>query len=98
MIPADSEDIRKEFTVLENELSTYNPELASKQKILAITKCDMLDQDLMQEMQKELPNQIQTIFISSVSGFGIPELKDLIWEELNKEIHNLTEVVHRPMD
>ncbi|MEA4975127.1 MAG: GTPase ObgE [Paludibacter sp.] len=97
MIPADSEDIRKEFQVLLNELKTYNPELSTKQRILAITKCDMLDEELMEQMKAELPEGIRTVFISSVSGLGIMELKDLIWEEINKESNKIVEFVHRPM-
>lgn len=97
MIPADSEDIRKEYQVLLNELKTYNPELSTKQRILAITKCDMLDEELMEQMKAELPEGIRTVFISSVSGLGIMELKDLIWEEINKESNKIVEFVHRPM-
>lgn len=97
MIPADSEDIRKEYQVLLNELKTYNPELSTKQRILAITKCDMLDEELMEQMKAELPEGLRTVFISSVSGLGIMELKDLIWEEINKESNKIVEFVHRPM-
>ncbi len=97
MIPADSEDIKKEYQILLNELKTYNPELSSKQRILAITKCDMLDEELTEQMKAELPEGIRTVFISSVSGLGIMELKDLIWEELNKESNKIVEFVHRPM-
>ncbi len=97
MIPADSEDIRKEYQVLLNELKTYNPELSTKQRILAITKCDMLDEELMEQMKAELPEGIRTVFISSVSRLGIMELKDLIWEEINKESNKIVEFVHRPM-
>lgn len=97
MIPADSEDIRKEYQVLLNELKTYNPELSTKQRILAITKCDMLDEELTEQMKAELPEGIRSVFISSVSGLGIMELKDLIWEELNKESNKIVEFVHRPM-
>ena len=97
MIPADSQDIRKEYQVLLNEINTYNPELAAKQRILAITKCDMLDEELIEQMKAELPEGIRAVFISSVSGLGIMELKDLIWEELNKESNKIVELVHRPM-
>ena len=97
MIPADSEDIKKEYQILLNELKTYNPELSSKQRILAITKCDMLDEELTEQMKAELPEGIRAVFISSVSGLGIMELKDLIWEELNKESNKIVEFVHRPM-
>ncbi|MDX9747829.1 MAG: GTPase ObgE [Paludibacter sp.] len=97
MIPADSDDIRREYDILLNELRTYNPELMDKQKVLAITKCDMLDELMMQQMRAELPEDIETVMISSVTGLGIQELKDMLWTELNKEVVHLQEVVHRPM-
>jgi GTPase len=98
MIPADSDDIVKEYDVLLNELKQYNPELVDKQRILAITKCDMLDEELISELKKEIPNNIQTIFISSITGLGISELKDLIWTEINKESNKVVEITHRPME
>ncbi len=98
MIPADSEDTQKEYDILLNELLSYNPELAEKQRILAISKCDMLDEDLMEEMKTELPKDIQSIFISSISGLGIMQLKDLIWKELNSDANKVTEWVHQPME
>ena len=97
MIPADSPDIRREFEILLNEIQTYNPELISKQRILAITKTDMLDDELIGQMKAELPEKIKTVFISSVAGTGIMELKDIIWEELNKESNKIVEISHRPM-
>lgn len=98
MIPADSKDIREEYGILLNELEKYNPELLDKQRILAITKCDMLDAELLEELRNELPEDIKSVFISSVSGLGITELKDLIWEELNKESNKVIEISHRPLD
>lgn len=98
MIPADTDDIVKEYNILLNELKQYNPELVGKQRILAITKCDMLDDELTEEMKKLIPNDIQTVFISSVTGLGIQELKDLIWTELNKESNKIVEIAHRPME
>jgi len=97
MIPADSDDIAHEFEVLLNELKQYNPELVDKQRILAITKCDMLDDQMMEEMKMLLPENVQTVFISSVSGMGVAELKDLIWKEINKESNKIVEITHRPM-
>jgi GTP-binding protein len=97
MIPADSDDIRREYDILLNEISTYNPELIDKQRVLAITKCDMLDEELMQQLKAELPEGIQAVMISSVTGLGIQELKDMLWTELNKETIHLQDVVHRPM-
>ncbi len=98
MVPADCEDIKKEYGILLNELEKYNPQLADKQRILAISKCDMLDDELIEQMKKELPDDIQTVFISSVSGLGIEELKDLIWTELNKEVNQMVDIIHRPME
>lgn len=85
MIAADSSDIKKDYQILLNELTEYNPELLDKQKILAITKCDMLDAE-MQDMLKQdgLPN-VKTIFISSISGYHISELKDMIWTALHED-------------
>lgn len=98
MIPADTDDIVKEYDVLLNELKQYNPELMDKQRILAITKCDMLDEELILALKNELPKGIETVFISSVTGMGITELKDLIWIEINKESNKLVEMSHKPME
>jgi len=98
MIPADSDDIVKEFNVLLNELKQYNPELVDKQRILAVTKCDILDDELTAAIKNELPKGIETVFISSVTGLGINELKDLIWTEINKESNKIVEISHRPME
>jgi GTPase len=84
MVPADSKDIRNEYDVLVNELKMYNPELLDKKRILAITKSDMLDEELMAEMKKELPS-VPHLFISSVVGYHLTELKDMIWKQLNNE-------------
>lgn len=85
MIPADSKDIQKEFDILMNELGTYNPELLDKDRVLAITKSDMLDEELMTEIKAELPQGIDTVFISSVAQTGITELKDLLWKYISVE-------------
>jgi len=98
MIPADSDDIVKEFNVLLNELKQYNPELVDKQRILAITKSDILDDELTEAIKNELPKGVETVFISSVTGLGINELKDLIWTEINKESNKIVEISHRPME
>ncbi len=84
MIPADSDDIKKEYNILLGELTQYNPELLDKHAILAITKCDMLDEELMAEMKAELPTTLPTIFISSVAGLNIVQLKDMLWDALQK--------------
>lgn len=83
MIPADSADIRKEYEVLLNELAKYNPELLDKKRLLAISKSDMLDDELKEALSKELPDDIPSLFISSVTNQGINALKDLIWKNLH---------------
>ncbi len=85
LIPADSNDHKKEFEILVNELEQYNPELLHKQFIIAISKSDMLDDELKEAIRKELPQALPHIFISSVAQKGIPELKDLLWKVLNEE-------------
>ena len=84
MVPADSKNIHEEYNVLVNELKMYNPELLDKKRILAITKSDMLDEELMAEIEMDLPN-IPHVFISSVVGYHLMELKDMIWKQLNNE-------------
>nr|WP_321407004.1 GTPase ObgE [uncultured Carboxylicivirga sp.] len=81
LVPADAENIRKEYDILLNELSQYNPELLDKSRLLAISKADMLDAELIEEIKQDLPD-IPSIFISSVANQGITELKDMIWKEL----------------
>ncbi len=85
LIPADSDDIRGEYEILLNELTQYNPELLDKSRLLAISKSDMLDEEMMRQMRSEIPEGIPSVFISSVSGYNISVLKDMIWEELHKE-------------
>ncbi|MFR9669129.1 MAG: GTPase, partial [Rikenellaceae bacterium] len=85
MIPADSDNIREDFDVLLGELSQYNPELLDKERLLAITKCDMLDEELIEQMKSDLPDGVKSIFISSVAGLNIQQLKDMLWSALNSE-------------
>ncbi len=85
LVAADSNDIAADYKTLLRELKLYNPELLDKERILAISKSDMLDEELMKEIKRHLPRKIPHIFISSVTGYNITELKDLIWKELNKE-------------
>ena len=84
MVPADSDDIAKEYEILLGELQKYNPELLDKDRILAISKSDMLDEELIAEIKEELPTDLPSLFISSVAQQGITELKDLIWKKLNE--------------
>ncbi|MDX9782128.1 MAG: GTPase ObgE [Bacteroidales bacterium] len=86
MIPADSKDIKQEYKILLNELKQFNPELLDKERVLAVSKSDMLDDELIKEVKKTLPRKIPHIFISSVTGNGIVQLKDMLWEMLNKEL------------
>lgn len=100
VVPADADDIHKEYQILLNELTKYNPELLDKTRILAITKSDMLDDELMEALGEDLP-AIPHLFISSVTNFNISKLKDLLWRELNKdgEYQKMTEpIVHRKLD
>ncbi|MDW3208679.1 MAG: GTPase ObgE [Reichenbachiella sp.] len=83
MVPADSDDIKKEYEILLKELTKYNPELLDKQRMLAITKSDMLDDELMEEMKKEVPTELPSIFISSVAQKNLNPLKDMIWDAIN---------------
>ncbi|MDP4267104.1 MAG: GTPase ObgE [Bacteroidota bacterium] len=83
MIPADSDSIKKEFKILLKELEKYNPELLSKQMILAVTKCDLVDAKGLAKLKIKVPDNIPVVFISAVANMGIDELKDLLWKELN---------------
>jgi GTP-binding protein len=83
LIPADSKDHKKEFEILHNELEEYNPEMLQKDFVIAISKSDMLDDELKTAIQKELPKNIPHVFISSVTRQGLQELKDLLWKTLN---------------
>ena len=83
IIPVDSNSIIKEYEMLLNELKKYNKELLDKKRILAVSKSDLLDEELMNELKKELPEGVELLFISSVTMMGIPELKDMLWKALN---------------
>jgi GTP-binding protein len=102
VVPADADDIKKEYQILLNELTRYNPELLDKTRLLAISKADMLDDELMQEMSFGLPD-IPCLFISSITGYGIPALKDMLWRELNSDDYvpisaSRDALVHRNLD
>ena len=102
MVPGDAEDIRKEYDILLNELATFNPDMLDKQRVLAITKCDLLDEELIEMLEETLPDDLPHVFISSVTGLGVSVLKDILWNELNKEnIHaelSKDNLVHRAKD
>ncbi len=103
MVPGDADDICREYEILLNELATFNPEMLDKQRVLAITKCDLLDDELIGMIEPTLPEGVPHVFISAMVGAGITQLKDLLWTELNKESNLLDAVrheaiVHRPKD
>ena len=99
MVPADTDDIRREYEILSNELERYNPELLDKPRVLAITKSDLLDDELIEALSEDLPEGIPYLFISAVAGKGITELKDLLWKALNEEsFHEAERIVHKNID
>jgi GTPase len=85
MIPADAESIKEQYKILLGELQKYNPELLDKKRLLAITKSDMLDEELMEQMKADIPQELPTIFISSVSQYNLEKLKDLLWHAITND-------------
>ena len=83
MIPADTGDVTGEYNILMEELRKYNPELLDKRRVMAISKCDLLDEELTEGMRPSLPTDLPVVFISSVNGTGLTPLKDLLWRALN---------------
>ena len=98
MIPADAKDIAKEYEILLKELETFNPELLGKGRVIAVTKCDMLDEELMEAIKAELPKDVPSVMISSVTGMGVTELKNVLWDILNSEENKITTITHRNLD
>ena len=100
MVPADADDIKKEYEILASELEKFNPQLADKPRVLAISKSDMLDDELRAEMEGHLPEGIPHVFISAVTGQGITELKDMLWGEITDERNRIevSPITHRPLD
>lgn len=104
MVPGDTDDIKKEYEVLLNELRQFNPDMLDKHRVLAVTKCDLLDDELCDMLRETLPDDLPVVFISSVTGHGLTELKDILWQELNSESNKLQEItaednlVHRDKD
>ena len=98
MIPIDTEHIYREYEVLLAELLKYNPGLGSKRRLLAITKCDLADDELIEMVREEIPQELPHVFISAVAQRGLTELKDLLWQELNREMpYDNTELVREAM-
>lgn len=100
MVPADAADIRREYEILLEELSRFNPELMDKERVLAISKSDMLDDELIAEIEPTLPDDIPHVFISAVTGQGITMLKDILWSAITSESNRAeaTTITHRPLD
>ena len=85
-------DIGKEYRILLSELEKFNPQMLDKRRVLAVTKSDLLDEDLMEMLREDLPDDLPVVYISAVTGYGIDQLKDLLWEELNSESNKLQSV------
>ena len=92
MVPGDTDDIKREYEILLNELATFNPEMLEKGRVLAVTKCDLLDEELMDMLRETLPTGITVVFISAVTGFGLQELKDVLWREMNSESNKIAAI------
>ena len=101
MVPGDTDDIKREYEILLNELRNFNPGLLNKHRVLAVTKCDLLDDELIDLLRETLPDDLPVVFISAVANRGLDELKDVLWKELNDESNKLAtaigedHVVHR---
>ena len=104
MVPGDTDDIKKEYEILLDELRRFYPEMLSKHRVLAITKCDLLDDELIEMLRDTLPQDLPCVFISAVANKGLEELKDVLWRELNAESNKMAAVmaedtlVHRDKD
>lgn len=104
MVPGDTDDIKREYEVLLHELQHFNPEMLDKHRVLAVTKSDLLDEELIEMLQETLPTDLPVVFISAVAGTGLDELKDVLWRELNNESNKLQGIiaedtlVHRDKD
>lgn len=104
LISCESENIKSDYEMLLNELKKYNPEILDKKRILAITKCDTIDEELIDMLHEDLPEDVPTVFISAPINYGIQELKDIIWTELNKKSNKIEtssptdKLVHKNMN
>lgn len=104
MVPGDTDDIKKEYEILLNEVGTFNPEMLEKERLLAVTKSDLLDSELEEMLSHDLPADLPCVFISAVTGRGIAQLKDMLWQALNSESNKLQAItqketiVHRNKD
>lgn len=100
MVPADADDITEQYNILLRELEQFNPQLMDKQRVLAISKTDLLDEELKEEIAKTVPADVPSVFISAVTGEGIMELKDLLWKAITDENNRIepSDITHRPLD
>ena len=104
MVPGETDNIKKEYEILLNELKKFNPDMLDKHRVLAVTKSDLLDDELKEMLREELPTDVKVVFISAVTGEGLTELKDVLWSELNSESNKLQsaisedKIVHRDKD
>ena len=100
MVPADAANIREQYEILLRELEQFTPDLVDKPRVLAISKSDLLDDELIAEMQKELPDDLPHVFISAGSGMGISALKDMLWSAITDESNRIegSSITHRPLD
>ena len=104
MVPGDTNDIKREYEILLKELTNFNPDMLDKHRVLAVTKCDLLDEELIEMLKETLPEDLPVVFISAVTGQGIAELKDILWKELNSESNKIAgimaedTIVHRDKD
>ncbi len=93
LVPADTDDIKKEYDILLGELGKFNPEMLEKHRVLAITKCDLIDEDAIASLRETLPDGVPCVFISSITGMGLAELKDVLWDELNQKSNKLQNAI-----
>lgn len=92
MVPGDTDNIKKEYDILLDELKKFNSQMLDKHRVLAVTKCDLLDDELIEMLKEDLPQNLPVVFISSVTGQGITQLKDILWQELNSESNKLQSI------
>ncbi|HAE24703.1 MAG TPA: GTPase ObgE [Prevotellaceae bacterium] len=104
LVSCESDNIKKDYEILLNELKQFNPEMLTKKRILAVTKCDIIDDELVEMLKEDLPDDLPVVFISAVSGYGVMNLKDVIWKELNSKSYKIeadvedSGLVHRDLN
>ena len=100
VVPADADDVAEQYRILLGELEKFNPQLMDKERILAVSKCDMLDDELMEEVRATLPEGVRSVMISAVTGMGLTELKDVLWAAVTDDRNRIavSTITHRPLD